>query len=353
MNNSNKGFSIVLIIFAIIGLISVIGLGVFALMKISDKFADRENQAVTTIELEDNRAQESEDTAPNIELEAESGLGNNEPPSTTEVTEVLQDALIPDVRASVEDDDVELNNDRLQIVFMGDSILDNFRDGTGIVYLVGQALDADVINLAIGGTCASCSVDNDKTDENWDATCGAGVAKAVCGIISPEVFYDCTAKTLIKEHMDDFKNTDIFVIEYGINDFMFGRQMVADDGWDPTTYVGGLRHMMDALTQTYPNAKVVMCQPSYVEFFRENGEYVGNTYVLDNGTGTEYDYGRKMENIANEFNAYFFPFDDNGITMTNASETLLDGIHLSETGRKIYAENLAEFIKDKVIDPNR
>ena len=337
MNKENKGFLIVLIVLAVIGLLSLIGLGVFGLMKLVDKSKpeDYDSQIEETVELEDENILE--------------GDGKN---SSVEVTEALQEYVIPEVNVSVEEENVVLNENRLQIVFMGDSILDNFRDETGIVYLVGQAVDADVINLAIGGTCASIDRDDDNTNENWNSTSGAGVAKAVCGIVSPDVLFDCTAKNLIKAHMDDFKNTDIFVIEYGVNDFMFGRQRAAEDGWDPTTYVGALRHMMDAITKTYPDAKVVMCAPTYVEFYRDNGEYVGNTYTLNNGTGTEYDYIGKMENVANEYSAFFFAFEKNGITMENANETLLDGVHLSEAGRKIYAENLSEFIKDKVFGVN-
>ena len=346
-NGKNKAFFIVLVVFAVVGLVSLIGLGVFGLVKVKERISSQKEkpQEIVAIKLEDTE-HEKKDVVPSQSVTEE-----NSPTGEIEVAEALSNVVVPETNASVVEDEVELDDGQLQIVFLGDSILDNFRDDTGVVYLVGEALDADVINLAIGGTCASIGYDNDKSDENWDSTSGAGVAKAICGIVSPDVFFDCTAKNLIKSHMDDFKNTDIFVIEYGINDFMFGRAMVdLDDLTNPTTYEGALRQMLNAITKTYPNAKIVTCQPSYVEFFRENGEYVGNSYVLDNGTGTEYDYGRKMENLSKEYGAYFFAFDDNGITMENASETLLDGVHLSQEGRRIYAENLSEFIKDKVID---
>lgn len=350
MNNGNKQnrtFFIVLVIFAIIGLISLIGLGVFGLVKIKEKITTKAEkpQEVTLVELNEvDSFKKDENNSAQVVEEHTSGSGNT-------VAETLSDVVVPETNASEVEDEVELDPERLQIVFLGDSILDNFRDETGIVYLVGEALDADVINLAIGGTSASIGYDNDKSDEKWDSTSGAGVAKAICGIVSPDVLFDCTAKTLIKSHMDDFKNTDIFVIEYGINDFMYGRAMVdLDDLTNPTTYEGALRQMLNAITQTYPNAKIVTCQPSYVEFFRENGEYVGNSYVLNNGPGTEYDYGRKMEMLSKEYGTYFFSFEDNGITMGNASETLLDGVHLNENGRRIYAENLSEFIRDNIIN---
>lgn len=346
-NKKNKAFFIVLVVFAVIGLVSLIGLGVFGLVKIKERISSGKEkpQEIVTIKLEDTE-HEKKDV-----VSAQSVAEENSPAGEVEIAEALSNVVVPETNASVVEDEVELDPERLQIVFLGDSILDNFRDETGIVYLVGEALDADVINLAIGGTSASIGYDNDKSNEKWDSTSGAGVAKAICGIVSPDVLFDCTAKTLIKSHMDDFKNTDIFVIEYGINDFMFGRAMVdLDDLTNPTTYEGALRQMLNAITQTYPNAKIVTCQPSYVEFFRENGEYVGNSYVLNNGPGTEYDYGRKMEMLSKEYGTYFFSFEDNGITMGNASETLLDGVHLNENGRRIYAENLSEFIRDNIIN---
>ena len=54
-----------------------------------------------------------------------------------------------------EEDQTEPEGKGLQLVFLGDSIFDNNRDGTGIPYLTAAQCDADVFNLAIGGSSAS------------------------------------------------------------------------------------------------------------------------------------------------------------------------------------------------------
>ena len=68
--------------------------------------------------------------------------------------EELQEPEIAPVEINEEvyDENAEKN---LQIVFLGDSILDGYRDGTGIAYLTGVGCNAKVFNLAMGGTTAA------------------------------------------------------------------------------------------------------------------------------------------------------------------------------------------------------
>lgn len=357
MNNTheNKPIKIVVIVFAVIGLISMIAAGVYGMKTIITKIksASTEKEIITKVELDDpaNQGNEGNSGISSEVIVNSDNVATLGPTSSGELNGAFEDVSFPETNPNEEVEEIHIEGDgRRQIVIFGDSIFDNFRDETGIDHLLGGYLDAKIINLAVGGSCASVGRDDATGDDTWDSTCGAGLAKAVVGKVDPGVFRDCTAKNLLIEHKDDFKNTDIFIIEYGINDFMLGRTI--DDAYDlenVRNYGGALRHMVRDLSMAYPDAKIVMCQPSYVEFYRENGEYVGNTYVLNNGPGTEYDYGAVMGNIARENGCYFFSIEQNGITMLNASETLLDGVHLNEKGRQIYATNLAEFIKKDVL----
>lgn len=371
-NERNKALMAFLGIFAAIGIICVIGIGVFGVIKITQKIAHKNdvNGNVATITLEEENISSVDGLIPNEASEANksdsmemkkqtasptpskstTGLER----SSSEINGVFEDVVAPEETsvASVEVESTEpvfADDGKKQIVFFGDSILDHYRDDTGIVYLVGKNLDANVINLSIGGTCASISQDNTWDDANWDSTSGAGMAKAVAGLVDPDAFYDCTAKRLLEEYKNDFVNTDIFVIEYGINDFLSGRPMCDVDNLNnPTTYEGGLRQMMKALTTAFPEATIILCQPTYIELFGANGAYLGNSYVMNNGQGTEYDYGQKTRMVANDYGALFFSFEDTGITMANNADTLIDGIHLSQEGRRIYSENLTGFIRRQV-----
>ena len=379
----SKGFLTVLIIFAIIGVVTPATLVIAGIRRIatkpdttvpqtmeSDNALPEDSQIDDIIQgnsesgVEQTEGKQSGDAqekdasltgteASNTGNGTESGSGVNETAEegTPAEKSVLEGVAVPNQEATNIEEEVAIDDGKLNIVFLGDSIIDNFRDETGIVGIVGEKLDANVINLGIGGTCASIAQDENWDDAGWNSTSGAGVAKALAGLVDVESLRDCTAKTLIKKHMDDFPGTDIFVVEYGVNDFMYGR---AKDDMEnlsnPTTYEGGLRHIVMALQKVAPNAAIILCQPSYVEFFRDNGEYVGNTYTLNNGPGTEYEYGGKTANVANVYGTYLFTLDEEGITLYNAEECLLDGVHLSQTGRAIYADNLVNFIKNNVLN---
>lgn len=70
--------------------------------------------------------------------------------------EDVKEVAIQEVEASVTEEKVEFGNDKLQIVYLGDRIFDFHRDdGTSIPKLTSEKLDANFINLAMGGTCAS------------------------------------------------------------------------------------------------------------------------------------------------------------------------------------------------------
>lgn len=355
---------IVLVIFAVIGVIAVVTLGVKFVVGIVDKASDKVAAKEVVLDTADDKILTSD--IDSIEFKSDEKKNENQSSdnqnsdkkdlvmsgeSVSEpLPEVFSEVAIPMPEAVGEVEEVDENR-KLQIVFLGDSVLDNFRDETGIAYRTGAILDANVYNLGIAGVCASLNTENSWYDETWDSTSGLGVAKILAGKVSPDALYDCRAKEMLKENKDVFKNTDIFVIEYGINDFMYGRNLENPDMLsDPRTYTGALTQIMSTLTEAFPDAKFVMCQPSYLEFFRANGEYVGNTYTLNNGPGTEYNYCEKMELVANQFGAYLFTFDDNGITMYNAAETLLDGVHPNEYGRQIYSDNLSQFIIDNVLE---
>ncbi|MBS7341255.1 MAG: hypothetical protein KIH00_13585, partial [Lachnospiraceae bacterium] len=68
-----------------------------------------------------------------------------------------------------EEDQTEPRGSDLQLVFLGDSIFDSNRDGTGIPYLTSVQCDADVFNLAIGGTCAALQNDESRDPTQWSS----------------------------------------------------------------------------------------------------------------------------------------------------------------------------------------
>ena len=351
---SNRGLMIVLVIFAVIGVISVVYLGIKCTMSLINKAGQPDEVAVIEISEPDLSAEMMEKLNPDTIEESvteNSDATATEDKNPADMTQ-MADVNIPKVQVSNNRDDATHEDGKMNMVFLGDSMLDNFRDSTGIAYLVGTAFDANIYNLGVGGMAASCSRTTTAFgDSEFTDFCGITIAKIIAGKIDVNVLPDCTAKTILTQHMDEIRAADVIFVEYGINDFLSGReQNNPDDHNDYRTYQGALISIFNSLKEACPNAKIVMCAPSYVEFYRDNGEYIGNSYTLNNGLGTEEDFGRKAEYVTGKFeNTWFYPLADQGIDLDNSYETMLDDVHLNERGRAIYSENLIRFVESNEI----
>lgn len=260
-------------------------------------------------------------------------------PSDVELKEPEQEQVI------TEEDQIEPTGSELQIVFMGDSIFDNNRDGTGVPYLTSVQCQADVYNLAIGGTSASIERDEKIENENWTSRSLVGIVKAMRGDVSTEIFAGSRTKEILESPNVDFSNTDYFVVEYGINDFFRAvPQNNPENDFDLKTYAGALRYAVSNLREIAPDATVILCSPHYAQFF--NGDrFIGDGNTLNTGYGTLFDYKGTCEYVAKEQQAEFFnAYQDLGIDGYTAEDYLEDGVHLTEAGRQLYADALAELI---------
>ncbi len=351
MNNNqgkdhHNGFQIFIYIFAVIGMISMLALSVVGIFAVKDYFSnDKEMKRSEAASEPDEIEQKVEEITPSptpVNEESQSTV-------TSPVSE-LKEAALPVTEAQNSEDAMVYKDGKLTVTVFGDSIFDNFRDETGIANRMSYDLDATVFNLAIGGTCATVEPDAYLEDERWNCTCGLGMVKALIGDINIDVLRDCTATQILRDHMEEIRKSDVFIIEYGINDFLSVKPLSSDDYRSGmTTYVGSMREMVRLLQTNYPSAKIIICQPSYIFFYKDNGEFIGNTYTLNNGLGTEFDYGGKAEVVANEYGTYYFSLDKQGIDSYNGDEMLMDGIHMSEAGRSLYASNLSGMIRRNIL----
>lgn len=263
------------------------------------------------------------------------------PVTDVELVEPEQEQVITD-----EDQIEPSNSSALQIVFLGDSIFDNNRDGTGIPYLTATACGADVYNLAIGGTSASIEVGEPTgVDENWTSRGLLGVVHALKGEIPTTIFEGTRTKEILDNKKIDFAQTDYFVVEYGMNDYFRGvRQSDPDNMYNITTYGGALNAAVSALQGYAPDATIILCSPNYAQFF-DGTWMIGDGNSINKGYGTLFDYKGTCEYVANSMNIPFFDaYNDLGIDGYTAEEYLDDGVHLSQAGRALYAEALAKQI---------
>ena len=260
--------------------------------------------------------------------------------------EVDETVLTTDGHKEVKEDEKMMDEeDHLQLVFLGDSIFDMARDGTGVPYLTAEALDASCYNLAIGGTCAALHKDESAAYEKWDSSSVLGVAKAVAGLVSPDAFSKYHARDVFDSC--DFSKTDYFIVECGTNDFLSQYPIDLNQGgtYQWYTYYGAVQSIVGDLLTAYPDAKVIFCTPHYEQFYFKDKGIAGDVNILDLGRGPLINYIAAGHNAAQMAGAYAINcYDELPINGYTADEYLLDGIHLTEEGRRVYAEMLVKTI---------
>lgn len=242
----------------------------------------------------------------------------------------------------------------MQIVCMGDSIFDNEREDNGVAMLIGNACNAKVYNMAIGGTTAALLPGEQYSYDNWTSTGLLGVVNAIVGNISPDVFDGYRAGEILREC--DFSQTDYFIIEYGVNDFLSqqvyrSRYLESGDVLavdEPHTYVGALQSAINLLQDSFPDAKVLLISPHYCQVFAGD-IFVGDAYSLNFGYGTLIDFYNLTGYVASVYEKTNFIYYDtikySGIDAYTADDYLEDGIHLSAAGRQVYADYASRLIK--------
>lgn len=268
-------------------------------------------------------------------------------PSEESIVEVGPDDIVFPEHEQVitEEDQTDPQGNELQLVFLGDSIFDNNRDGTGVPYLTAVQCNADVYNLAIGGTTATIKLTESAENEKWESRGLMGIVKAMTKQIPTDIFEGTRAKEILDNSKIDFSKTDYFIIEYGINDYFEGAPRSYDnEPMNLCTYAGALRVAIAELRGLAPDCTIILCPPHYCLFF--NGDkFVGDSNVTNKGAGTLRDYMGTCEYIAGEQQTLFLnTYYDLGIDAYTTDQYLEDGIHLTQEGRQIYADALAKII---------
>lgn len=312
----------------------------------AEENAAREDAAGDAIVVEEESRHEIPKATEEMNKENESAHTTEPEPAEEETVvdpEQLQEPEIEPQEVTEEIPEQPAVN-RLQIVFLGDSILDGYRNETGIAYLTGVYCDADVYNLAMGGTTAALVTYESAVYEQWSSRCLQGVVHAICGNVDAKILDGYRAGEVFATC--DFSNTDYFVIEYGMNDFLSGIPLNdSDDTFDEYTYVGALRIAIQRLRESFPDATIVLCSPNYAQFWGKDGSYLGDGNMVNNGGGKLVEYYRVCGNVSADMNTLFLnAYEGIGLDAYSADEYLEDGIHLSEKGRRKYAEKLSEII---------
>lgn len=289
---------------------------------------------------------EAEDVKEENKEETEESAKEEKPTPEVVKAEVELEVPVPEQVISEEEDQTEPEGHELQMVFLGDSIFDSYRDGTGVPYLTSVQFGADVYNLAIGGTSATLESGEPNDNSKWSSRSLVGIVKAMKGEVSTECFGQCRAREILDNKKIDWSETDYFIVEYGMNDFFRGVPLDNYNGnwYDVYTYAGALRYAASNLGEIAPDAEIIFCGPNYAQFFKD-GAFIGDGNTLNTGHGTLFDYKGICQYVAGEYHDHFLDaYLDMGINGYTAKQYLEDGVHLSAEGRQLYADHLAKKI---------
>ena len=283
------------------------------------------------------------------ELKTELGNLRGNPDANTEFVEALGEEQKGSEETAVDDKEYAM-----QIVVLGDNIMAAGREeNKDVPTLIGEACNARVYNLAVGGTSAALLPGEQYNFADWDSTGLLGVVNAILGNIGPYVFAGYETENILEQC--DFSKTDYFVIEYGINDFL-SRQIPQSRylengeilGVDEShTYAGAMDIAVRLLTEHFPDAKILIVSPHFCQIY-ESASYMGDAYGMNYGYGTLVDFFRVAGYVASQHKAedvfFFNAMEESGIDVYTADKFLEDGINLSDEGRRMYADQIAEQI---------
>ncbi|WP_029323126.1 SGNH/GDSL hydrolase family protein [Butyrivibrio sp. AE3004] len=259
-------------------------------------------------------------------------------PAETSVEEVVEEP------AKAEEDKY------YDIVFIGDSQFDNARGTASDIPSYTCALLGKKVkfyNFAIGGTAASLQRGMGIDLDTFNESCFVGIAYAFVGKIDSGFLDQYPAGAEMKKITPE--KVDLYVIEYGANDYINGKDLFnPDNEFDVQTYNGALSVGISELKKASPNAKFIICGPSYCMWYNADGYAIGDSYTVSKGIGPLSEYSNTASNLANacgyDFmdSMYASQFD---LKIETVDDYLSDGLHYNEKGRQVYAAVLAHRIQ--------
>ena len=369
MANTRKGrqsintLLVVLIGFCVLAIIEIVyGQAQMKVEKERLALEEQNNQTVEELKEEWRKLQEGSSVVTSqSEPEAAGSEGEAEDTSvktTTQSDGENKDQAAAGAESSGNEDEDEEKDERkydMQIVILGDSIMDGDRSESGAADIIGEQLNAKIYNMSMGGTTAALMPNEQYNFATWDSRCLMGVVNAIVGNINADIFEGYAAGEVLKTC--DFEKTDYFIIEYGVNDFLTGqipnsRYLEGGDtlAIDSThTYTGALEDAVKRLKDKFPDAGILIIGPHYCQVF-SGGTFIGDGYSLDYGYGPLITFARGGGYIADLYKEegvlYFNAFEESGINAETADDYLADGVHMTPLGARVYAEKAAAIIRN-------
>lgn len=261
--------------------------------------------------------------------------------------------IMPDALAAQKDDGVQT------ILCLGNDTFADDRDSKDSLtsMIAEKAADKDLNVSVINGSFAGTTISNEDqfiTDETLSDMFNLyWVVTALC---EQDFTYQRNALTKVDgdkiygETLDELEALDMSVVDtlvlfYDGSDYQADRH-VTDPSYEmnTSTYVGALSSSLKMFQETYPQVRIIVLSPTYMQFVDENGELQnGDTY--NNGNGAMPNYLLNLIDVTQEYSVTVIDNYYGSISEDNYKKYLDDAIHLNKKGREIIADRLVAILE--------
>lgn len=192
------------------------------------------------------------------------------------------------------------------LVFLGDSVMGNYKDFASIPGVIGALTGAKVHNLAVGGSSATRS---DGENASFNEVVGYLVSTSSLSLPADDKL--------------------CFIINYGLNDYF--------EGYPLEKYCDGLRTGIRTLQEVYPNAHILVISSNYILSFEKGTAPKGDegNVLADYVTAAEETAAAEGVDFLNINEVLRWDAD-------NAAKYLADAIHPNEEGRWLFGVAVVE-----------
>lgn len=142
----------------------------------------------------------------------------------------------------------------------------------------------------------------------------------------------------------DMNKVDVITIMYDASDYLMGHEMYDDaNATNIQQFTGNLEAGIELLQADYPNIRIIVMSPTYAYALNENGEYVSSD-MQRYGQDVLSTYVIKEYASCASRSVSFIDHLYGTITEANASEYLIDNLHLNTNGRKLVANRFVKVL---------
>ena len=261
--------------------------------------------------------------------------------------------IMPAALAAQKDDGVQT------ILCLGNDTFADDRDSEDSLtsMIAEKAADKDLNVSVINGSFAGTTISNEDqfiTDETLSDMFNLyWVVTALC---EQDFTYQRNALTKVGEDNNygeildelealDMSAVDTLVVFYDGSDYQLDRH-VTDPSYEmnTSTYVGALSSSLKLFQETYPQARIIVLSPTYMQFVDENGDLQnGDTY--NNGNGAMPNYLLNLIDVTQEYSVTVIDNYYGSISEDNYKKYLDDAIHLNKKGREMIADRLVAILE--------